>query len=78
LIDFEFFLTSTLGISSVMGLGPFAGFAVRCDRASVARHGSMPGVLSCVVMADALSAVDDRGQISDCRRSGPIAYFRLL
>jgi hypothetical protein len=46
LADFEFFLTSTSGISFVMGLGPFAGFAVQCDRAGVARHGSIRGVLS--------------------------------
>ncbi|MDE0975830.1 MAG: hypothetical protein OR999_01025 [Arenicellales bacterium] len=55
MVDFEFFLRSTLGVSSVMGLGPFAGFAVQCDPAGVARHGSIPRVLSYATMADALS-----------------------
>jgi len=75
---FRVFLRSTLGVSSVMGLGPFAEFAVPCDCASVARRGSIPEILSCATMADALSAMDDRDQIADCRRSGPIAYFHLL
>ncbi|MEO1847731.1 MAG: hypothetical protein ABGY05_10210 [Pseudomonadota bacterium] len=44
-----------MGTSSSMGLGPFAGFAVQCDRAGVARRGSIPGVLSYATMADALS-----------------------
>ncbi len=72
---FRVFLTSTLGVSSVIGLGLFA---VPCGCASVARYGSIPGILNYATMADALSVMDNRDQIVDCRRSGPIAYFHLL
>ncbi|MDP6030255.1 MAG: hypothetical protein QF636_04515 [Arenicellales bacterium] len=85
MIDCEFFFRSTLGISSVMGLGPFAGFAVQCDPTSVARHGSIPGVLSYAIMADALSATDARGQTLTARsrvagsqdRSLIFVYFKI-
>jgi hypothetical protein len=56
-----------LGISSVMGFGPFAGFAAQCDPADVARHGSIPRVLSYATMADALSAMNDKGQALTAR-----------
>ena len=61
---FRVFLTSTLGVSSVMGLGPFA---VPCDCASVAQRGSIPGILSCATMADALSAMNEKGQTLTAR-----------
>ena len=64
---FRVFLRSTLGVSSVMGLGPFAEFGVPCGRASVAWHGSIPGILSCATMAVALSAMNDKGQALTAR-----------
>ena len=84
MIDFKFIFRSTLGISSVIG-GPFAGFSVQCDPTGVARHGSIPGVLSYAIMADALSARDDRGQTLTARspvagsqdRSLIFVYFKI-
>ena len=55
------------------------------DPTGVARHGSIPGVLSYAIMADALSARDDRGQTLTARspvagsqdRSLIFVYFKI-